>query len=405
MRQTLSILIALSLLLCLSSCYTRQNTDVKDSEEEHVVLSEEPIAAEIVTYYCSIGNYTDALLAQIQNWNETEGAEKGVEIQVTTLCNCPLTLEDHLARGDRWDLFDGGNDFDLCSKGWITDLSSLSNQQIQSLLDSYRKIMLSGACIFDDITVAVPKEAIPIKLTVNLDLFEKNGLELPKTWEEIITAARIITENGDGTEYGWGASTWNRYFSTFILKGSMGSTEVGYWDPNTAVYQFSQYETPINALAQMYQNNSILGLDNMGLDEIRYQFSKGKVGMLPAISIDYTVYTQQFPAQCNYTFIDMPAYDSSTHHYSNVFYYRCGPSICAPAYNQSSEVHQRAIEEAWLFLNSDQLNQSLYQNGCIIPCKQELMEQTKLLPEENDAQWTAISNLENYTIETAENSV
>jgi len=56
------------------------------------------------------------------------------------------------------------------------------------------------------------------------------------------------------------------------------------------------------------------------------------------------------------------------------------------------------VEEAWLFLNSDALNRTLYQHGCIIPCKQELMEDAPLLLTENTDQWKAISDLTNYTV-------
>lgn len=391
MKHRISVLAVLMMLLCLSAC-------AAPAADSKVEPAEAFPTKEIVTYYCTIGNYTQTLLDQIESWNETEGADKGVEIQVTTLCNCPLSLEDHLKQGDRWDLIDGGDDWALCVGGWITDLASVEHPQIQALLTDCRDMLLPGVCRFDAVTAAVPKEAVPIKLAVNLDLFEKNGLELPETWEDAVAAAKVITDHGAGVEYGWGASTWGRYFSTFILKGSMGSVETGFWDSQTGRYGFAQFETQIKALAQMHRDGSLLGLDSMGLDEIREQFARGKIGMLPAIGTDASVYTWQFPAKCSYTFIDMPAFDNSGHPYSDVFDVRCGPSICAPSYDQSSDAHRKAIEEAWLFLNGAQLNRALSQSGCIIPCRPEWT----VLPEDAAASWRAMSDLENRTVCFAE---
>ena len=379
-------------LLFLTACGTTIPADTGMISPEPVSKSQ--VEAEIVTYYCA--NASPALANQIAIWNETTGATQKIEIQLTTRCNCGRSLDDHLRQGDAWDLIDTGNDISFLENGWVKDLETISDPQIQTLLDSYRPLLVPGVTTSGSMTMGVPKDACPIKLAVNLDLFEKNSLELPTTWEDVVKAARSITEHGDGRAFGWGCSIWSGYYRQFILKGTVNSLEHGYWDPNTEQYSFSQYAPVIQALAEMYADGSILGFDTMGLDELRSRFSDGQIGMMPALGYDFTVYTQQFPAECRYTFIDMPVIDP-TETYPGIYLTTCGPSICAPLYDAADDTHKEAVEEAWLFLNSDELNRTLYQLGCIIPCKRSLMEDAPLLFTEQVEQWMAISDLRRCT--------
>lgn len=70
-------------------------------------------------------------------------------------------------------------------------------------------------------------------------------------------------------------------FRRLTFKATMNSTGRGWWDPNTETYDFSIYETPVKAIAEMYQNGWMLGADDLGIDEIRAQFAAGRVGMFP----------------------------------------------------------------------------------------------------------------------------
>ena len=81
---------------------------------------------------------------------------------------------------------------------------------------------------------ALPLEVVPIKMAVNTDLFEKNGLELPKTWADVVEAARVITENGNGEEFGYGWSTWTACIRRLTFKESMSSTGKGWWEWSVA---------------------------------------------------------------------------------------------------------------------------------------------------------------------------
>ena len=279
--------------------------------------------------------------------------------------------------------------------GWIKDLNEIDNDDIKALIESYKEYMLPGLSYVNGKTVSLPLEVVPIKLAVNTDLFEKFNLELPKTWADVVEAAKVITEGSNGEAYGWGGTTWTAYYRRLIMKGSMSSTEVGWWDPNTETYSFSQYEIPVKAVREMYQNDYILGMDDLGIDEVRAQFAAGKVAMFPAPAYDVSVYTQQFPAECNWAIIDMPTYEEGEAPYKGVYLDRVGSYIIAPAYDNATPEHQKAIETAYLFLNSDELASVIYANGGMIPYKQEIIENTEVLVDV--PQWADMADIANYT--------
>ncbi len=380
MKKFLALLLTLVLCLGLSAGFASAEEDV-----------------EVVQYYCSVGAYLIKLQEEIDKWNETTGAEEGVYIELISNINTYGTdLEALMQAGTFFDLIDvQTNRQTWIERGWVKDLETIENEELQALIESYEPYIQNGINIQGGMLFALPLEVVPIKMAVNLDLFEKNNLELPETWDDVVECARIITENGNGEEFGYGWSTWSAMFRRLTFKATMNSTGRGWWDPNTETYDFSIYETPVKAIAEMYQNGWMLGADDLGIDEIRAQFAAGRVGMFPAPSYDYAVYTSQFPAECNWTVIDMPTFEEGEAPYKGVYLDRVNLSICAPAYDNSSDAHKEAIEKAFIFLNSDELNASIYAMGGMIPYKMEIIENTEV-DESLGEQWTLFSDLTNY---------
>lgn len=112
--------------------------------------------------------------------------------------------------GTFYDLVDAGTgSADWIVSGWIKDLNTIDNAELKELIAGYEPYIQNGINIQQGILVALPLEVVPIKFAVNLDLFEKNGLELPKTWEDVYNCAKVITENGNGEEFGYGWCTWD----------------------------------------------------------------------------------------------------------------------------------------------------------------------------------------------------
>ena len=376
MKKLIALLLAAIMVLSLAACAsspaadqpandqttadttTTEETKTEEKTEEKTEDTAASGDVEVVTYYCSIGAYLSTLQAEVANWNETTGKEKGVEIQIISDINDYSNNARALMQGGTfYDLIDAGtNSADWIVSGWVQDLNAIDNAELKELIAGYEPYIQNGINIQQDILVALPLEVVPIKFAVNLDLFEKNGLELPKTWEDVYNCAKVITENGNGEEFGYGWCTWT---AGMIRRGTfkvcMNSTGKGWFDPNTATYDFSQFKPVLEIEAKMMQEGLLLGADDLGIDEIRAQFAAGKVGMFYAPSYDYGVYTSQFPAECNWTVIDPPAMVDETP-YKGVYLDRVGCSITAPAYEAASDAHKQAIVDAFIFLNSDELN-------------------------------------------------
>ena len=381
MKRVLSIV--LMLILVMGLC-----TGIASAEPE----------VETVKYYCSIGAYLIKLQEEVDKWNETTGKENGVYIEIISNINTYSTdLDALMSAGTFFDLVDAGtsND-DWILKGWIKDLETIDDEELKATIDGYSDYLVKGINYQGGILAALPLEVVPIKMAVNLDLFEKNGLELPKTWADVVECAKVITENGNGEEFGYGWSTWSACIRRLTFKESMSSTGKGWYDPNTETYDFSIFEVPMKAVAEMFQNGYMLGADDLGIDEIRAQFAAGKVGMFPAPAYDYGVYTAQFPAECNWTVIDPPTIEEGEPPYKGVYLDRVGCSICAPAYDDSSDAHKAAVVKAFCFLNSDELNSAIYSVGGMIPYKVSVIESTELSPDMGP-QFAIFSDIANYT--------
>lgn len=406
MKKFIALLLALVMVLSMVACGEKAPADdtkapeQQGGNEQQQGGNEQPAddgKVEVVTYYCTIGAYLHILEDEIAKWNAGEGKEKGVEIQLTSNINDgSAAIELQFEAGNYWDLMDGGSAAEWVARGWVKDLESIDNAELKRLLDETREYMVPGLSLVGGITTALPLEVLPIKMAVNLDLLEKSGLTVDdlKTWDGVVAAAKKITEDNPGTAWGYGGTTWSAYYRRLAMKATMASTEVGWWDPNTETYSFAQYEPVIKAIKQMYDDGSILGLDDLAIDPIRAEFAAGKVGMFPAPAYDWSVYTNQFPATCEFTFIDMPTFGDAG--YKGVMINRVNNSICAPLYDSSTPEHQAAVVEAFNFLNSDYLNGVIYANAGMIPVKQSIIDATELVITENVEAWKAMAQIDGY---------
>ena len=408
MKKLVALLLAAAMLLAAVACAAPEAAAPAAEAPAAAPAAEAPAAApaaeapaaekEIVQvdYYCNIGAYLITLQNEIDKWNESEGKEKGVYLNLISNINTySQDLEAFLNAGTYYDLMDASTQTWI-EKGWIKNLREIGAEypEFQAMIDSYEPY-INGAHEKIGCLCGLPLEVVPIKLAVNTDLFEKNGLELPKTWKDIYDAAKVITENGNGVEFGWGWSTWSAVYRRLTFKATMNSTKAGWWDPNTATYDFSQYEIPMNYLKDMYQNGYMLGADDLAIDPIRAQFAEGVVGMFPAPSYDYAVYTEQFPAKCNWTVIDMPAITAGADQYKGVYLDRVGAGVCKPAWDAADQAKKDAIVECLLFLNSDYLNGTIYEMGGMIPYKPEVIANANV-KEGMGPQWELFADLTNY---------
>ena len=421
MKKLLAMLLAAAMVLSLAACGSAEPaaTEAAPAATEAATTAapateaateaapaeaEAPAEITEVVYYCSVGAYLITLQEEIDKWNQGEGKDKGVYLNLISNINTYSTdLQALLEAGTHYDLIDVNTSHqDWIEKGWVVDLREIDDPELQDLVASYEPYIQPGINIQADHLHALPLEVVPLKMAVNTDLFEANGLELPKTWADVVECAKVITENGkgaapDGTDaFGYGATTWGSLWSRLTFKSSMSSTGKGWWDPNNETYNWMQYKVPAEAVKTMFENGWTLGMDDLAIDPIRAEFAAGRVGMFPAPSYDYAVYTSQFPAVCNWTVIDMPTIEEGEAPFKGVYLDRTGCSIDQVAYDEADEVKQAAIVDAFIFLNSDYLNGKIYESGGMIPYKADVI--ANATPNADlGPQWALFGDITNYT--------
>ena len=420
MKKTLAMLLAAAMVLGLVACAAPAATTATEAAPAATeaattaaattaaattAAAKEEAPAQIteVVYYCSVGAYLITLQEEIDKWNQSEGKDKGVYLNLISNINTYSTdLQALLEAGTHYDLMDVNTSHqDWIEKGWVVDLRTIDDAELQDLIKSYEPYIQAGINIQADHLHALPLEVVPLKMAVNTDLFEKNNLELPKTWDDVYECAKVITENGkgaapDGTDaFGYGATTWGSLWSRLTFKSSMSSTGRGWWDPNTETYDWSQYKVPAETVKKMFQDGYTLGMDDLAIDPIRAEFAAGRVGMFPAPSYDYAVYTSQFPAVCNWTVIDMPTIEAGEAPFKGVYLDRTGCSIDQVAYDAADDVKKAAIVDAFIFLNCDYLNGKIFESGGMIPYKAEVIANATPNADLGE-QWALFGDITNY---------
>lgn len=414
MKKLLALLLALIMVIGMVACGNKTETTEPAEETQAPVeeatqpettepaeeepAEEAPAGVEKVTYYCTIGAYLDTLTAAVDEWNAGEGAEKGVYIEITSNINdgsagCEILMQ----AGTFFDIMDGTNNQAWVLNGWVKDLYELveTDEEFAQMVADYEEYFVPGLEVVNDMLVGLPLEVVPIKLAVNTDLLDEYGYEIPKTIDEMVDVAIGIYEQSGGESYGWGGTKWSVMCRRHLLKPVVNSTGTTWWDPNTGTYDFTPFKKIIEAYAEMYQAGAVLGLDDLDIDPIRAEFAAGKVAFWTAPAYDVSVYTAQFPAECNWAVIDFPTYEEGEAPYCGLYLNRMSQGICAVTYDNATEAHQKAVLEAYKFLNSDELNARIYANGGMIPYKADLIANTEVVVD--IPQWAPMGDITNYT--------
>lgn len=121
------------------------------------------------------------------------------------------------------------------------------------------------------------------------DLFEKYGVDIPTTWEEVKAAAEKLTidEDGDGTPelYGMGIPLSKNMVADQTYGFWMYSNGVHIFNPETGEYEFGSKKAEaaeaLEAMLEVYNAASPLGSINWAWGDYRGAFVEGKVAMSP----------------------------------------------------------------------------------------------------------------------------
>ncbi|MBQ6234114.1 MAG: extracellular solute-binding protein [Clostridia bacterium] len=241
----------------------------------------------------SKGVFTDF----VEKFNNGPGKELGIIIELSVYGTDYYSVLDVSLTGDAAPyIFKCNKIPQYASAGKLVALEDLPGGA--ELIAPYKEKNSEGVGLVDGKTYALPFKATTVGLAYNMELFEKLGLEFPKTWEEMEKVASTITENGNGMIYGYGLGmTYVSYPLFFILPPASASTGRMHFDNATGRYNFSALAPYMKHLLKIIDNGDMFpGYETMDDDTKRAQFAAGNIGMIPVFSPDVGVLTTQFPA-------------------------------------------------------------------------------------------------------------
>ncbi|MFA9381107.1 MAG: ABC transporter substrate-binding protein, partial [Acetanaerobacterium sp.] len=254
----------------------------------------------------------DLRLQQIEEFNNTTGKEKGVEIEYTvygTNFNDALRIAAQADEAPELYRPVGAFLLDFVNAGYLVPITDLAGGE--EYVEQYGGQLVNNMNVFDGKVYTLPYNLTTYKFAVNDDLFAKAGIaEYPKTWDDVRADAKLITEAGNGVEYGYALglqSGWTMY-SGLIRPNENNTGHMGF-NHETMQFDFSAFAPVIEATYGMMRDGSVFpGPEGLDADAERAQFAEGRVGMIWTVSFDVGVYNDQFPAKCNWSVIPVPAF-------------------------------------------------------------------------------------------------
>ncbi len=306
-KSAISLCYLLVLALVLAACSSGNGT-----AEETNSGGEGAAAGKIkLTYWTMDRHDMDYMQEKIDEYNASNTDNIEVEMKVMA-DNYNQSLEVAFASNQAPDIFKV-NDFQVyVSKGYLAPLDDLLDQEFLAQFEGTlnEKVTNMNGKIY-----SLPNTGQFWRLLYNVDLMEKAGYsEAPKTLDEMVDAAKKITEMGKSEGiYGFASNFKNG--SGFTRPGFASgseSSETSHEGFNyvTGEFDFGMYRDVAEALRQMKVDGSLIpGAESLDIDPLRAQFAQGKIGMYINHSGEPAVYSSQFPTDINWSTALVPTKD------------------------------------------------------------------------------------------------
>ncbi|MBH1940111.1 extracellular solute-binding protein [Mobilitalea sibirica] len=357
-------------IILLAGCSKNDSIDEEFADDSDTKTG---IRMEKIRVWTDNAHEKDLRLQQIEEFNNTIGKEKGITIEYTVYgSNYQDTIKKAAQRGEAPELFRPTGAFllDFVNSGYMVPISNLPGGD--ALIEQYEGSLVNNQHVFDGKTYALPYNLTTYKFIINEDLFEKAGIkEYPKTWEEVREAARLITNAGDGKEFGWVLGLKSNWMMSTYLTRPNG-TNVGHvgFNHETMKFEFSAFAPVIEAVKGMIDDGSVFpGFEGLDADAARAQFAEGRIGMIPGASFDTGVYNEQFPAKCNWTVINIPSFTKDGSPYKEFADATSLLGVGTAALDKAEKTF-----EVLKFFYSDENAAQMYEHSLYIPFRQEAID-------------------------------
>lgn len=183
----------------------------------------------------------------------------------------------------------------------------------EGLLETYESVMVPGMNVFDGKCYFLPTAGTTSRLFYNGTLLEQAGiLEPPKTMDELIEAARAVTEqfSGEGI-YGFAVNLYGAQSGIDRTIGKQANRDVGLkcgFDFRQGRYDFAPYATLLEKWRELLgEDCAYPRCDELDIDPLRQMFAQGKLAMyISYIHAEQGVYQAQFPAGAKWGCAEIP---------------------------------------------------------------------------------------------------
>lgn len=321
----------------------------------------------------------------ISDFNSGKGKEMGVKIDYSAKDgDYGQQLEMALASDQAPEMFNWGGWCDTyAEKGYITALDDMPGGK--EYIDSYDKQYMTSILKYKDKTYKVPFYVTTVGLVYNKDLFEKYGIVdekgealPPQTFEEVREYAKKLT-NPEEKEYGIVLPLKNDWFVGTDVEGLLlSSAGKGAFDPVTGKYDFEGLKPIFDMYMGIKEDKSYFpGAEGLTDDPARAQFSQGSIGMKLSASYDVAVFTEQFPATCDWGVAPMPVADIN-----NCYKQRTSSSGYLVINSKATEKFApEKLMDVFKWFHGEEVLTELYKDCMAIPYDYSMVKDVKLSKE------------------------
>ena len=314
---------------------------------------------------------------QVAKFNETIGKENGIKLELTNYGDdYSKTVEMAIANGSAPDFYKiQGALSSQVQKGNLFPVSDLPG--MEDFLAEYDGMLMEYNEMIDGKVYRVPGRRNLFAMLYNKDLFKKAGIvdengeaKPPKTWDEVVEYAKILTNPNESTYGIIFPMKWSGFWGTEITPVMTANGQMNF-DRKTQTYDYSIYKPILEKVMQIKADGTYFpgseGLDN---DAARAQFATGRVGMKMGVSWDVYVLNDQFPAECQWGVCTIPKLNES-----DPDYYQ--HSTTESLMEISSSVKDKDLNKVALIYKwycSDERIGELYEQALLFPAKASVVE-------------------------------
>lgn len=397
--KILCVLLSLMLVMTFTACSTssRNNSSTDNTGNDGGTTGKQTsdnVKVDTIVMWSNDTHNQSVYEEAVKEFNNTIGKEKGIIVDYSVFgSDYYNTLDVAVTAGEGPDIFKCNKVGKYSEAGYIMAWDDIEG--LKGLIDRFNVYNAPGYGIFGDKTYAVPLKVTNYGLACNLEIFRKNNLEVPKTWDEMREAARIITENGGGKIYGYalamGYGSYNYFYVNLPNAATVGDE---YFNHTTGRYDFLSLEGFFNHVLDIIKDGSMFpGYETMDGDTARAQFSAGNIGMIGVMSSDVATFENQFPVSFEYEVVPYPVKDAGNH-----YKYPTGVSL---SYVINSQVAKKGVEdkvaEFLNYLYSDDIFVETYEKQLDIPIEGEKIT-SKAKTENLDPNWIRFADMNTFYI-------